>query len=948
MLDKMYEGIEPIAIVGMAGRFPGAKNLETYWKNLCHGVESITFFTRDELLKVGADPFLIDRPNYVKASGYLEDIDLFDASFFEMTPREVEVMDPQHRLLLECAWNALENAGYNSYTYPGRIGIYAGSCLSTYLQRNLLPNTELLQFLDFDLVQQQDKIAQGNDRDYLTTRISYKLGLNGPSLSVNTVCSTSLVAVHLACQSLLTYQSDLMLAGGASIQVPQNEGYLYREGGITSPDGHCRAFDHQAQGTIFGNGVGLVVLKRLEDALHDGDHIYAIIRGSAINNDGASKVSYTAPSVSGQAATIAEAQAVGEISPETITYIEAHGTGTTLGDPIEITALTQVFQEFTSKKGFCAIGSVKTNIGHLNRAAGIAGLIKTALALKNKQIPPSINFEKPNPAINFENSPFYVNTSLQDWQSEGVPRRAGVSAFGFGGTNSHVVLEEAPILHPSSPSRSWQLLVLSAKTATALEQATQNLTDYLQQYPENLLADVAYTLQVGRHSFKHRRIAVCQTHEEACLTLQSPEALLELTSMRVSDRPSVTFMFSGQGSQYVNMGLELYQSEPVFQAQIDYCSVLLERHLGFDLRSVLYPTTNDLQTATNQLQQTAVTQPALFVIEYALAKLLQSWGIQPQAMIGHSIGEYVAACIAEVFSLEEALSLVAIRGQLMQTLPPGAMLAVPLPSEEIKPFLNEGLSIALINGVSRCVISGTLEAIASLEKQFTQQGIEYSRVQVSHAFHSSMMEPILDAFAQQVQQIQLQPPKIPYISNVTGTWITDADATDSQYWTNHLRQTVLFSQGIEQLCQEPDQILLEVGPGKILSSLVKQHPALTDKHIVLSSMRHPKQNYSDVAYLLTTLGKLWLAGFQIDWESFYADEFRHRLPLPTYPFELQRYWIDAVQSQSNSTILNTNLTANDRVMSYLMQGKFEQLEQQLVFVEQLSETDVIKHLQKTV
>ncbi|MDJ0845095.1 type I polyketide synthase [Crocosphaera sp.] len=933
--------LDGIAVIGMAGRFPGAKTPEEFWQNLCQGVESISFFSDETLLQQGVENSLLSNPNYVKANGVLEDIELFDPAFFGMTPREVEVMDPQHRLLLECAWNALENAGYDLQRYQGVVGIYGGGCLSTYLQRNLLSNQELLQFMDFDLVQQQDKITQGNDRDYLMTRISYKLGLTGPSVTVNTVCSTSLVAVHLACQTLLTYQCDMALAGGVSIQVPQIGGYLYKEGGITSPDGHCRAFDHQAQGTIFGNGVGMVLLKRLDEAIADGDHIYGVIKGSAINNDGTLKVSYTAPSVAGQADAIAEAQAIGEVEPETITYIEAHGTGTALGDPIEITALNQVFRASTEKKQFCAIGSVKTNIGHLNRAAGISGLIKTLLALKHQKIPPSLNFEQPNPNIDFDNSPFYVNTTLADWQPPGIPRRAGVSSFGFGGTNAHVVLEESPMTEPSSPSRAWQLLVLSAKTDTALEKASQNLGAYLKAHPDLNLGDVAYTLQVGRRRFAQSRIVVGQGRDGAITALETPDHSPVVKRPATDEPPPVTFMFSGQGSQYPNMGRELYQSEAVFREQIDDCAEGLKPHLGQDIRDIIYPDSDQENQAAEKLKQTAITQPALFIIEYALAKLWQSWGVSPHSLIGHSIGEYVAACLAGVFSLEDALMLVAARGQLMEQLPPGVMLAVPLTPDEIQPLLKAPLSLAVVNGVARCVVSGPREAIEQLVEQLKTQGIEGSLLHTSHAFHSAMMEPILEPFTAKVRGIALNAPQIPYISNVTGTWITPEEATDPTYWAQHLRQTVQFAPGIEQLLQQPEHILLEVGPGRTLSTLAMQHPSKTPEQKILTSVRHPKQKQSDLAFILKSLGQLWQEGVDIDWPGFYAQETRYRVPLPTYAFDKKRYWIEAKakEAQDFSQQSGQNVIAN-----YLVQGKFEQLEQSLETVEKLSADEVTSQL----
>ncbi|MCC5666154.1 SDR family NAD(P)-dependent oxidoreductase [Nostoc sp. CHAB 5784] len=874
--SETYKSMEAIAIIGIAGRFPGVKNIEEFWYNLQSGVESISIFTNEEAILEGIDPVILSDRNYVKASAILENIDLFDASFFSFNPKEAEITDPQHRIFLECAWEALENAGYDSNRCDSRIGVYAGASLNNYysldLNRDRLGSAQCYQ------------TVIGNDKDFLTTRVSYKLNLTGPSITVQTACSTSLVATTLACQSLLNYQCDMALAGGVSIHVPQKTGYLYEPGGTLSPDGHCRAFDAKAEGTTIGNGVGIVVLKRLSDALADGDCIHAVIRGSAINNDGSGKVGYTAPSVNGQAEVIAEAMMLAGVEPETINYIEAHGTGTALGDPIEIAALSQVFRSTTTKKGFCAIGSVKTNIGHLDAAAGIAGLIKTVLVLEHQQIPPSLNFEQPNPQIDFANSPFYVNTTLTEWKTGSTPRRAGVSSLGIGGTNAHVILEEAPVLEPSSSSRPWQLLVLSAKTDSALETATENLANHLQLHPDVNLADVAYTLQVGRAEFNYRRLLVCPDIEDAASALRDPQRVLTRL-VENGDRP-IVFMFSGQGAQYVDMGKELYQIEPIFQEQVDLCCQLLQPHLGLDLRLLIYPNELESKAAAEKLQQTDITQPALFVIEYALAQLWMSWGISPQAMIGHSIGEYVAACLAGVMSVEDALRLVAARGRLMQQLPPGAMLSIPLPEVEVRDLLNEELSLAASNAPALCVVSGTDNAINALQNKL--QGIECRRLHTSHAFHSPMMEIILEQFEKEVSKVRLHPPKIPFISNVTGTWITAEQATDPNYWARHLRSCVRFSEGISALLQEPNRILLEVGPGHTLSTFAKKH----SEQIALSSLRHPQEKHSDVAFLMNTLGKLWLSGVNVDWSGFYAHERRHRLPLPTYPFERQRYWIE--------------------------------------------------------
>ncbi len=875
-----------IALIGMACRFPGAVSTAAFWQNLCNGIESIALFSEQELAASGVGPALWNKPNYVRATGVLSDIDLFDAFFFDYSPHEAEITDPQHRLFLECAWQAVENAGYNPEIYKKLIGVYAGTGMNTYLHNNLWSDRVMLE----PGSGYQTMIA--SDKDFLATKVSYKLNLKGPSVTVQTACSTSLVAVHLACQSLINGDCDMALAGGVSVRIPHNVGYLYQEGMILSPDGHCRAFDAQAQGTIIGNGVGVVVLKMAAEAVHDGDRIYAVIKGSAINNDGSLKAGYTAPSLEAQAAVISEAQGIAGVAAESITYIETHGTGTPLGDPIEIAALTKAFQVSTDKKRFCAIGSVKTNIGHLDAAAGIAGLIKTTLALQHQQLPPSLHFEKPNPRIDFDNSPFYVNTNLLEWKADTLPRRAGISSFGIGGTNAHVILEEAPEPEPREEARPWQLLLLSAKTRSALDAATHNLVEYMSQQPDSRLADIAYTLQVGRKVFSHRRAVVCQDRAQAMAALNELDARVLSTIQESTERP-VAFMFTGQGAQYVDMAVELYETEQTFQAQVDRCSELLKPYWGLDLRDILYPAEEQAEAAAEQLKQTAIAQPALFVIEYALASLWQEWGISPQVMIGHSIGEYVAACLASVFSLEDALTLVANRGRLMQSLPRGSMLSVPLSEQALRPMLHTNLSLAAVNGPSRCVISGTLGAVEALEARLIKQGVRCSRLQTSHAFHSAMMDPILESFAETVGQIALNPPTIPYLSNVTGDWIKTEEATDPDYWARHLRQTVRFADGLQLLLKEPAQILLEVGPGRTLSTLAMQHPDRLADQVVTSSLHHPHEPQSDVAFLLNTLGKLWLAGTWVNWSGFHAHYVRQRQPLPTYPFERQRYWVNA-------------------------------------------------------
>ncbi|OUL24322.1 beta-ketoacyl synthase [Nostoc sp. RF31YmG] len=889
MLDTQasdnQDPIDGIAIIGMVGRFPGARNVDEFWRNLCEGVESTTFF-QDEELDPSIDLNLCQDPSYVKARGTIPGGETFDAAFFGINPSEAVVMDPQARVFLELVYEALENAGYESESFDGLIGLYAGCGQNTYFANHICGRMEIVDRIG------EFQTMLANEKDFLTTRAAYKLNLKGPAVSVNTACSTSLVAIIQACQALSNYQCDLALAGGASMTTPQNSGYIAQEGSMLSGDGHCRPFDVNAQGTMFNNGAGIVALKRLEDALQDGDRIYAVIRGLGINNDGGDKVSFTAPSVDGQAEAIAMAQAYANIHPETISYIEAHGTATPLGDPIEIEALTQAFRVHTNAKQFCAIGSVKSNVGHLVAAAGVTGLIKTALSLYHKKLPPSLNFTAPNPKIDFANSPFYVNTKLVEWPEGKTPRRAGVSSFGVGGTNAHVVLEETPEIQPFGASRPQQLLLLSAKTSQALDAATANLQQYLQYNAEINLADVAYTLQRGRKAFNYRRYVVCHDITDAIASLQSLDPNQVSTRHTEIRNPPVAFMFPGQGSQYVNMGLNLYEREHIFREVVDRCAEILKPLLGRDLREIMYPAPSDCETAAISLKQTFFTQPALFVIEYALAQLWQRWGVKPQAMIGHSIGEFVAACIAGVFSLEDALMLVATRGRLMWELPGGAMLSVRLPVNEVEPRLSAELAIAAINGPSLCVVAGPTEAIASLQQQLETEEIVCRHLHTSHAFHSPMMDSIVAPFAEVVGQIQLSAPQIPFVSTVTANWITDEQATDPMYWANHLRQTVRFAEGVQTLWEQPERVLLEVGPRATTATLARQQAKDIKQQIAIASLADNAENEAEWNALLKAVGQLWLAGVTIDWSNFYQDETRQRIPLPTYPFERQRFWID--------------------------------------------------------
>jgi acyl transferase domain-containing protein len=894
--DNAPQGDEPeaetglngseVAVIGLAGRFPGAADVEAFWENLKNGVESVRFFSEEELLAAGVSAGMIRRPEYVRAWPVLDGVDLFDAALFNIPPREAQLMDPQHRLFLECAWEALERAGYNSDSHDGLVGVYAGLDLNTYLF-NLTSNPAVMEAAGSF----QAEIA--SDKDYLATRVSYKLDLRGPSLTVQAACATSLVAVHLACQGLLSGECDMALAGGASLKVPPNTGYLSLEGGIQSPDGHCRAFDARAQGTIFGSGLGIVVLKRLTDALADGDVIHAVIKGSAINNDGALKIGYSAPGGEGQFQVIRAAQMLAEVDPATITYVEAHGTGTPLGDPIEVAALTRAFRTSTDARGFCGIGSVKTNVGHLKSAAGVTGLIKAVLALEHKLIPPSLHLETPNPHIDFAGSPFYVVDRLTEWEpAPGAPRRAAVSSFGVGGTNAHAILEEAPPRPASGLSRPWQLLVVSGNTPTALAAQRDRLAEHLFQHPDAVLADVAFTLRAGRRRLPHRGWATCRGEDldDAIAALTDPERF-QTVEQEARDRP-VIFLFPGQGTQHPNMGRTLYETEPVFLAGVDRCCEILRPHLGLDLRDLLYPAPSGEAAAAERLEQTALAQPALFVVEHALAGLWMSWGIRPQAMIGHSIGEYVAAALAGVFRLEDALALVAERGRLMQGLPAGAMLSVSITEADLLPRLPAGVSLAAVNGPARLVVSGPEDAVAGLEAELDTEGVAVRRLHTSHAFHSAMMDPILEPFNARVSAVRREAPKIPFVSNHTGTWIRAEEATDPAYWASHLRGAVRFADGLATLASEEEAVLLEVGPGQTLSSFARQLPGRPAGQAVARSLPHPKETKSDAEMLLGTLGQLWAAGVTPDWKAFHGDEERLRVELPTYPFERQRYWVE--------------------------------------------------------
>lgn len=886
--EEDLEATLDIAIVGMSCRFPGAPDLDSFWSMLQGGREGIAFFSDEELAQRGVPLGRRRSDGFVPAAPVLDDMDRFDAEFFGYSPGDASMLDPQHRIFLECAWHALEHAGHAAGRGVGQVGVFAGTSLSTYLLFNLLHRNEIAEADD------TFPAMVANDKDFLSTRLSYHLNLDGPSIDVQTGCSTSLVATHLACQSLLTFQCDLALAGGVSVHMPQRAGYIHTPGGIGSVDGHCRPYDADGTGTIFGSGVGVVALRRLADALADGDQVFAVIKGTAINNDGNRKVGYTAPSVDGQVDVLRRALAVAGVDSAEIAFVEGHGTATSLGDPVEVAALNVVFGDSHRGHGTCALGSVKSNIGHLDAAAGVAGLIKAALSVAHGRIPPTLHYRRPNPKVLWDEGPFFVNAETMAWP-EGVSHRvAGVSAFGIGGTNAHAILGEAPPRAPScASSRAAHLLVLSTRDEDVLDVASERLAEHLEKHPDLSLADVAWTLQEGRVPMKYRRVVVASSPAEAVVRLRSgeesgrPRSAVAIVPEGAPRK--LALMFPGGGAQYVGMGADLYAHEPIYRRAFDTCARLVATHRQID---IVAATLGADAVASGRLTRPSVALPALFAVEYSLAQLYLGLGLDVAAMAGHSMGEYVAACLCGVFSLEDALELVCERGRLFETLPGGAMVSVPMSEEEIRPYLGEGLSIAAINGPKNCVLAGTVAAVEAACVALETSEIDVRRIPIDVAAHSPMVEPILDELRAFVSRMKLGTPSRPFVSGVTGTWIKAAEATDPAYWARHLRATVRFHDVLRTLLNDSAMVLLEVGPGRTLCSAALPCVEASRRAAVVSSMRSRRDDSDDVSEWMMAWGRLWLAGIEVPWSKLWAEEPRRRVALPGYAFRRDRFWLE--------------------------------------------------------
>ena len=893
-VSSQHDARLDIAVIGMAGRFPDAPSVDELWRGVRDGWSGVRRFTPDELVAAGVPHEAMRDPLFVPAAPLLRDHPgLFDAEFFGFSPREAELLDPQHRLFLECAWEALENAGYGPACCPPAVGVYASASMSAYLLFNLMSRPDLVH---------PAEAAQTmfcNDKDFVSTRVSYELNLRGPSVTVQTACSSSLVAIHTACQALLTHECDLAIAGGVSVHVPQRTGYYYIEGGYHTPDGCCRPFDARAQGTLFGSGAGVVALKRLADALAARDTIAAVVRGSAINNDGAGKVGFTAPSVDGQADTIARAYAIADVPPGSIGFVETHGTATSLGDAVEIAALRKIYADVPERRR-CALGSIKANIGHLDVAAGVTGFIKAVLTVRDGVIPPMAHFEQANAALGLDDSPFYVPTSSAGWPESLRPRRAAVSSFGIGGTNCHVVVEEAPALEADRAPETAEIIAISARTASALECATVRLADHLADHADIALSSASYTLLAGRDAFRHRRFCVCRDRPHAIASLLDPTAMTTCVAAAL-ERPAA-FLFPGGGAQYATMGAGTYAREPVFREAVDRCAALLVPTLGRDLRRIIHPSASDAASAGALLTRAAFALPALLTVEYGLARLWMSWGVSPRAMLGHSLGEYAAAVISGAMALSDALELVALRGALIERLPEGAMVSVAATPDAVAALLDD-CELAAVNAPAQCVVTGPAAAIARFTDRLTAHGIENRRIPIQAAGHSSLVDAVLDDFGERLARVALHAPDIPYVSCITGDWIRADQARDPEYWVAHFRRPIRFADAITCIADERPQTLLEVGPGRTLGSLVRANcgtaTASADLAVV-PTWPHAHDADQDVPTVLAAAAKIWALGGSVAWDRLFEGRRPRRVPLPTYPFERQRFWIEPAPPQAHA------------------------------------------------
>jgi len=874
----------------MACRFPGARNLDEFWDLIASGGNAFTRLDAGQVDPAGVGPHVRSDPSYVPVAGILDDVEMFDAEFFGIGPRDAALMDPQHRHFLEVCWEALEDAGHVPSRFDGSIGVYAGSGMNGYLVNNLLPNRDLVDPLGIFAVRHT-----ANDKDFLSTGVSYRLDLRGPSVNVQTACSTSLVSLHLAAQALIGGECDMALAGGVTIEVPHGQGYLYREGEILARDGVCRAFDAASSGTVLTSGAGVVVLRRLSDALTSGDHVYAVVKATAINNDGAGKVGYLAPSVDGHAAVVAEAQDLAGITADTIQYVEAHGTGTPVGDPIEVAALTQAFRRTTDKTGFARLGSTKPSIGHLDTAAGVASVIKTSLALSKRTLPPMANYTAPNPLLDLESTPFLISPEPAPWPEIASPRRAGVSSLGVGGTNAHAILQEAPprTEDPDEDDR-YEILTLSARTPAALDRAKESLARHLERHPEVRLADVALTLQAGREQFVCRAAVAARTVPEAVDRLRRPAS-----ASIAATAPSAVFMFPGVTSQYPNMGRELFETQPVYRAAVEECFRSMDPALAGAVRELLYPRPGFEESAAEQLSLPSFQLPAIFITEYALAQLWLSWGIRPAALTGHSLGEYTAACLAGVFRLKDALSVVALRGRLMERATDAAVLTVALPEGRVRELITPGVSVAAVNAPELCVVSGPVRPIEALESTLSAGAIPNRRLRIRGAVHCGLLDPYLEEFARGFKDVRLSPPAIPCISNLTGDWARPEEVATVDYWVRHLRYTVRFAEGLEALLAGGDRIMIELGPGNTLTTLSRQQSARP--HAAIAALPHPSERRRADDAAFAALGQAWAAGLPVDFAPVRSPDAR-RVSLPPYQFERTRHWFDAPKTSRSSEV----------------------------------------------